>query len=296
MLMSFSQATSLITTLNKLYKLLAQWNQRGYVVGGFIRDWLLSKQTNDVDIAVDGNALRIAEDVAEDLGGKFVLLDKVNKIARVVISEKEQRWHLDFSSFKGDIEADLARRDFTINALAMELGQLGTTPPLKLIDPFSGRKDLEDKVVRAVSQQIFQDDAVRLLRAVRLAAELGFAIEPNTENLVHHYSQSIVKVPGERVREELLRLLSLPRAAYYLRYLDKLGLLLALIPELAEGKGVEQPTIHFWDIFDHSVETVDTIEFLIRERGYVSYCSLVRHDRGALIPRDFQRKQSQKFA
>ena len=282
-----SEIASLISTLDKLHEFLAQQSYHAYIVGGFIRDWLLGRRTNDVDIAVNGSALSIAGNIAESLGGKFVLLDDVNGIARVIVGEKEQQWNLDFSSFDGDIESDLARRDFTINALAMELGQLniiasaanmdskkfveflGEKPSqLKLIDPFSGKRDLENRIVRAVSQQIFQADAVRLLRAVRLAAELDFTIEPNTENLLRHYSQSITKIPGERIREELLRLLALPRSAYYIRYLDELGLLLSLIPELAEAKGVEQPTVHFWDVFDHSVETVAAIEFLIRESDW----------------------------
>ena len=127
---------------------------------------------------------------------------------------------------------------------------------------------MKDKIVRKVSEQIFEADAARLLRAVRLAAELDFTIEPDTESLIRRYSQTITEVPGERIREELLRLLTLPRAAYYLRYLDKLGLLLALIPELAEGKGVEQPTVHFWDVFEHSLQTVAAIEFLIRESDW----------------------------
>jgi poly(A) polymerase len=122
--------------------------------------------------------------------------------------------------------------------------------------------------VRGVSEQIFEADAARLLRAVRLAAELDFTIEPNTECLISRYSQAITEVSGERVREELLRLLTLPRAAYYLRYLDKLGLLFALIPELAESKGVEQPTVHFWDVFEHSLQTVAAVEFLIRESDW----------------------------
>ncbi|MBN2187409.1 MAG: CCA tRNA nucleotidyltransferase [Dehalococcoidia bacterium] len=276
--------TSLISTLSKLREFLAQQSYDSYIVGGFIRDWLLGRQTNDVDVAVNGNALSIAENVAESLGGKFVLLDDVNSIARVIVVEKEQQWHLDFSSFDGDIESDLARRDFTINALAMELGQLNIIASaenmnsrklaefsdekqsqLKLIDPFSGKRDLENGMLRAVSQQIFQADAVRLLRAVRLAAELDFTIETDTENLIRNYSQYITRIPGERIREELLRLLAMPRAAYHIRYLDELGLLLSLIPELAEAKGVEQPTVHFWDVFDHSVETVAAIEFLTRE-------------------------------
>jgi poly(A) polymerase len=271
--MPFWEISSLVTTLDKLHQLLAQRKCRSYIVGGFIRDQLLERQTKDVDIAVEGDALKIAAKVAKELGGKFVLLDEVNGIARVV-TEKEQRWYLDFSSFSGDIESDLARRDFTINTMAMELGQLGVIASvakqsqLKLIDPFSGEKDLRNRIVRAVSEQIFEADPARLLRAVRLAAELDFTIEPKTETLIRYYSQSITKISGERVREELLRLLSLPRAAYYLRYLDELGLLLTLIPELKESKGVEQPTVHFWDVFDHSLQTVAAIEFLTRENDW----------------------------
>jgi poly(A) polymerase len=298
--MSFTKSGNLPAILAKISHLLATQKKQGYIVGGFIRDWLLGRKTNDVDIAVSGAAATIARKVAKEIGGKFVLLNDVNNIARVVVIEDEQprgtsqnqeshgaEWHFDFSSFSGDIESDLARRDFTINAMAVELSQFVTAgktrrmsprksaafltekqSPLKLIDPFSGKEDLRDKIVRAVSEQIFEADAARLLRAVRLAAELDFTIEPNTESLIHHYSQSIIEVPGERVREELLRLFALPRAAYYMRYLDKLGLLLALIPELAESKGVEQPTVHFWDVFDHSLQTVAAIELLIRESDW----------------------------
>ncbi len=295
--MSFIKSGNLPASLAKISHLLAIQKRQGYIVGGFVRDWLLERKTNDIDIAVSGAALTIAREVAEEIGGKFVLLDDVNNIARVVVIEDEQpgrttqnqelrraEWHFDFSPFTGDIESDLARRDFTINAMALELSQFVTAStatktsprksanfltekqaPLKLIDPFSGEEDLRDKIVRGVSEQIFEADAARLLRAVRLAAELDFTIEPNTESLIRRYSQAIAEVSEERAREELLRLLTLPRAAYYLRYLDTLGLLLALIPELAESKGVEQPTVHFWDVFEHSLQTVAAIEFLIRE-------------------------------
>jgi poly(A) polymerase len=291
------KSSSLAATLAKISHLLDIQKKQGYIVGGFIRDLLLGRETNDIDIAVSGAAITIAREVAGEIGGKFVLLDDVNDVARVVVLEDEQprgnsqnqeshgaEWHFDFSPFSGDIETDLARRDFTINAMALELSQFITTgtatkrssresatPPAekrllsKLIDPFSGKEDLRDKIVRGVSEQIFEADAARLLRAVRLAAELDFTIEPVTESLIRRYSQAITEVPGERIREELLRLLALPRAAYYLRYLDTFGLLLALIPELADAKGVEQPTVHFWDVFDHSLQTVAAIEFLIRE-------------------------------
>jgi poly(A) polymerase len=298
--MSFIKSGNLPATLAKISHLLAIQEKQGYIVGGFIRDWLLGRKTNDIDIAVSGDAITIAREVAEEIGGKFVLLDDVNNVARVVVIEDEQlkgtsqnqelrgaEWHFDFSHFIGDIESDLARRDFTINAMALELSQFVAASTaakmssrksasflteeqstLKLIDPFSGREDLRDKTVRGVSEQVFEADAARLLRAVRLAAELDFTIEPKTESLIRRYSQAITEVPGERVREELLRLLTLPRAVDRLRYLDKLGLLLTLIPELAESKGVEQPTVHFWDVFEHSLQTVATIEFLIRESDW----------------------------
>jgi len=298
--MSFIKSGNLPATLAKISLLLAIQKKQGYIVGGFIRDWLLGRKTNDIDIAVSGDAITIAREVAKEIGGKFVLLDDVNNIARVVVIEDKKsrrtsqnqelrgaEWHFDFSPFTGDIESDLARRDFTINAMALELSQFVTASkatkmrsrksasfltakqaPLKLIDPFSGGGDLRDKIIRGASEQIFEADAARLLRAVRLAAELDFNIEPNTEALIRRYSQTITEVSGERIREELLRLLTLPRAAYHLRYLDKLGLLLALIPELAESKGVEQPTVHFWDVFEHSLQTVAAIEFLIRESDW----------------------------
>jgi poly(A) polymerase len=298
--MSIIKNGNLLAILAKISNLLAIQKKQGYIVGGFIRDWLLERKTNDIDIAVSGDAITIARKVAKEIGGKFVLLDDVNNIARVVVIEDEKprrttqnqewrgiEWHFDFSPFTGDIKSDLARRDFTINAMALELSQFVTVStatttssrksakppvekrsPLKLIDPFCGKDDLRDKIVRGVSEQIFETDAARLLRAVRLAAELDFTIEPNTESLILRYSQAITEVSEERVREELLRLLALPRAAYYLRYLDKLGLLLALIPELAEGKGVEQPTVHFWDVFEHSLQTVAAVEFLIRESDW----------------------------
>ena len=265
--MSVAGDVSLIATLNNLYEFMSQQNCHGYIVGGFIRDWLIGKQTNDVDIAVDGNALNVANEVARNFGGKFVLLDEENGIVRVVIDE-EQQLHFDFSSFYGNIESDLARRDFTIDAMAVELGQLKETLQLKPIDPFNGRKDLENRIIRAVSEQVFANDAVRLLRAVRLTAELDFTIEPNTDALIHQYAQSITQVAGERVREELMRLLNLPQTAHYLYYLDKLGLLLALIPELTQTKGVEQPVEHFWDVFEHSLQTVAATEFLVRENTW----------------------------
>ncbi len=293
--MLFLNNCNLPATLGKIARLLASQGRQGYLVGGFIRDLLLGRQTNDIDIAVSGTAITIANEVAREIGGRFVPLDEVNGLARVVMIEEEQQnqelrraeWHFDFSAFSHDIESDLARRDFTINSMALELSYFVTASTAtnlsyqelanlfaekqlhrEVIDLFSGEEDLRNKMVRAVSEQIFEADAARLLRAVRLAAELDFTIEPETESLIRRHANAITEVSRERVREDLLRLLTLPQAARHLSYLDELDLLTALIPELAESKGVEQPTVHFWDVFNHSLQTVAAIEFLLRENDW----------------------------
>jgi poly(A) polymerase len=256
----------LLTLLVKVSTILSQQNCPAYIVGGFVRDWLLGRKTADIDIAVKGDALSIAQEVARAIDGNYVLLDETNKVARVVVTDEHQ-WHLDFTSFSKDIQDDLARRDFTIDAMAIELQGL-ISGSSQLIDPFSGKMDLKKKLVRAVNPQIFAEDAARLLRAVRLAAELGFKIVPGTESLIRKDCQLAKLVPGERLREELVRLLALPGSAVSIRYLDKLGLLTAIIPELQELKGAKQPKEHYWNVFDHSVETMATAEFLLRESAW----------------------------
>jgi poly(A) polymerase len=244
---------------------LAEEGITAYLVGGFVRDTLLGRDTDDIDIAVDADALSTAAALADALDGKYVPLDEENGVGRVVLPET--KWHVDLSAFQDDILQDLARRDFTINAMALELNKSTATglDTGDLIDPFHGRDDLRRGIIRAVGPTVFVADAVRLLRAVRLAADLGFIIDNDTESLIRRHHQLIAEVPGERVREELLRLLSLPGAGPRLTYLDGLGLLTALIPELAPARGVDQPPMHVWDVFEHSIQSVAAVEFLLRE-------------------------------
>jgi poly(A) polymerase len=251
--------------LTKTSRFLTEKGIPAYLVGGFVRDMLLGRDTVDIDIAIGADALTVAAEVAGALCGKYVPLDAENRIGRVALTDI--RYQIDFSTLKGNIEQDLARRDFTVNAMAIRLDRkIGTSLDAeRLIDPFQGRRDLDEGTVKAVSDTVFADDAVRLIRAVRIAAELGFHIHSYTENLISQYSRLIAGIPGERVREELLRLLALPGAGARLAYMDKLGLLTALIPELAPAKGVDQPKVHVWDVFDHSIQTVVATEFLLRE-------------------------------
>ncbi len=257
--------------LTKVSNFLTEQSIQSYLVGGFVRDVLLGRDTADIDIAVAADALEIAPKLANALGGRYVLLDEVNRVGRVVLIDNEAsgRWELDFSTFSGSIEQDLARRDFTVDAIAVDLGESGTDyTSVQLIDPFGGWNDLRQGVIRAVSEAAFKSDAVRLLRAVRLAAELNFSIDNGTESLIRGYHHLIASVAGERVREELLRLLAVSHAGQFLLYLDELDLLTAVVPELAQTKGVEQPKEHFWNVFDHSIETVAAVDFVLRQGAW----------------------------
>lgn len=238
-----------------------------YLVGGYVRDSLLGRPTRDIDIAVAAAAPEVAERLATALKARYVALDEANEIARVVVIEDDTssaaRWHLDFSTIRTSIEENLSNRDFTINAISVDLRDLDSVCTACCIDPFHGRSDLEERLVRAVSETAFESDPARLLRAVRLAAEYGFTVEEHTEALIRSQSHLIRRVAGERLREELRRLLSVRNSAHYLYYLDHLGLLTAMIPELTLTKGVEQPVEHYWDVFQHSIETVAALERLL---------------------------------
>lgn len=260
-----------LSLLIKVSSFFGELKIKSYVVGGLVRDTLLGRETVDIDIALMADALEIASKLADAVGGKYVLIDKANRVSRVVLADKEApsseaQWVLDFTTFKGNIEQDLAQRDFTIDAMAIDLGQLGKgLSEIKLIDPFNGQGDLDQGVLKAVSGTAFKSDAARLLRAVRLATELGFKVEKNTEALIWQSSNLITGVAGERVRDELLRLLAIADAGKSLTYLDELGLLTAVFPELVQTKGVQQPKEHFWDVFSHSLKTVTAVDYLLRQ-------------------------------
>ena len=265
-----------LSLLTRIKERIASHNIRVYIVGGFLRDLVLTRDTADVDIALEADALDIAPRVATHLGGKFVPLDKVNKVGRVILPEPEVhsgigQWQIDFSTIEDDIEQDLGRRDFTIDAMAIHLDSIiRGVAVTEIIDPFKGLKDIQQRVVRATGDTVFRVDAARLLRAVRLAAELGFSIGQETEALIRRDCHLITAVAGERVREELLRLLATTGTGQLLIYMDDLGLIGALIPELNETKGVEQPREHQWDVFNHSVKTVDAVDFVLK-RGSWQY-------------------------
>jgi poly(A) polymerase len=260
---------NLISTRNRrLLKRIAtffiQYDVKAYLVGGYVRDALLKRKTADIDVAVKGNALTLGKLLAEKLGGTYVLLDLENKVARIVLKDAKKT-ELDLTSFEGKIETDLKRRDFTINAIAADLDEVtAASGDIKLIDPLKGIDDLTEGIVRAASDTTFFDDPVRVLRAVRFQTELGFQIHNHTEVLIKKATSLLHRSAGERIREELMRLLDASHYAQTISYLDELGILTAVFPELITAEGVTQPVEHHWDVFNHSLKCVGTVDYVLR--------------------------------
>ncbi|MDD5121872.1 MAG: HD domain-containing protein [Dehalococcoidales bacterium] len=247
-----------------------------FIVGGYLRDCFLNRTPEDIDLAITDDALTAAPALAEHLGGHFVILDRQNHIARIVFPVQQQSAtgikHMDVNTIHGNIICDLARRDFTINAMALPIEKAGKLSggviPSGLIDPHNGVSDISSKTLSAVTSQIFKDDGLRLLRCIRFSRELEFKIDDKTLSMLERHSDCIRGVAGERIREELLRIFRLPETGSVVLQLDKLGILNGIIPELAPCKTTQQPKEHHWDVFGHSVKCIDAVDYLLRKSNW----------------------------
>jgi poly(A) polymerase len=233
-----------------------------YLLGGFIRDTLLHRVSYDIDLAVSGDAKEQAHGIALAMGGTFVPLDHERGIYRVAaITPDDGRWTVDIATLQGTIDDDLRRRDFTVDALAVPLADTGVPyGDWPIIDPTGGLNDLASKTLRLTGPDVLAADPLRLIRAVRIAVQTGFDIEPETADAVREQVSLISTVSAERVREELLTILSLPGVWRSVELLDTLGLMDEILPELTPARGVEQPKEHHWDVFEHSLHCTEFAE------------------------------------
>jgi putative nucleotidyltransferase with HDIG domain len=258
------------TLLVQIVQLIREMDTPAYLVGGTVRDELLKVQgvvatgpfrLYDLDFAVPGDGMLVARRIADALGGSYYPLDPERGVGRAVLTEGQDRVRIvDVSRFQGpDLMADLAGRDFTVNAMARDVTVDAHDP----IDPHGGQADLEARQLRAVSDSSIRADPVRGLRAVRLSAQLGFEIEAHTRRLIRDAAPDLAGVSAERVRDELTKTLSLPSAADSLRRLDALNLLAEIIPEVTALKGLAQTGRHRWDAYDHTLQAVAELETLL---------------------------------
>ena len=253
--------------IEKLAACCAPRGTDAYLVGGSVRDWLLSaKPGQDIDIAVSGDPEAIAREIAGRFGGTVVPLSPAHGIVRVAVpaddGAEDGPWNIDVDGFTGTIEADLARRDFSVNAMAVPLA--GWPSSDSLIDMCGGRADLATKTIRALGPTVFQDDPGRLMRTVRLAGQLKFRVEPGTSKLIAADAGLLASVSPERIREEFLTILSLDGAKGQIEVLDHFGLFEQVIPELQTAKGVDQPNMHYWDVWGHTMQTVEAAELITK--------------------------------
>ena len=231
-----------------------------FLVGGAVRDVLRSHPIHDYDFVVQGDALRYARKVADHIEGSYFPLDEERSTARVIYSDKKgMRTVLDFSAFRGaSLEIDLEDRDFTINAMALDLRS-----PQSLLDPLGGSSDLIKKTITACSRSSFINDPLRILRAIRMAAGFEMRIHPETRMLMREAVHLLENVSPERLRDELFRMLRGPKPHITIRALDLIGALSYILPELEALKGVEQSPPHVKDVWEHTLDTLKNLELLL---------------------------------
>jgi tRNA nucleotidyltransferase/poly(A) polymerase len=230
-----------------------------YLIGGAVRDLLLGKATHDLDFTLAGDVFHISRKIADKIGAAFYPLDEERNTARLVLHKADgSRVTYDFAAFRGlDLEKDLRSRDFTINAMAIDIRQ-----PTGLLDPLLGAADLRAHTLRACSPTAISDDPVRILRAVRLAAAYHLHILPETLSQMRQAAPQLAYISTERVRDELFRILAGPRPATSLRALDMLGVFSVTLPELTQLKGLEQSPPHILDAWRHTLDVAQKLEVI----------------------------------
>ena len=256
--------SSLPQEVLKIWKKLIENGYSAYLVGGCVRDLLLKRKPKDWDITTNAKPEEILkifpnafyENRFGTVGVKTGSEDETLKVIEIT-TFRQEREYFDFRRpseviFTQNLESDLHRRDFTINALALSFEG-------EIIDLFNGLLDLERKIIRTVGnpEERFREDALRLLRAIRLACELNFSIEDETFKAIKKFSDLIQYISSERIRDELNRILMSKNAVLGIELLRQTGLLKEILPELDRSYGVTQNKHHKYDVYTHCLKSLD---------------------------------------
>lgn len=248
-----------------------------YVVGGYVRDLIINRPSNDIDCAVMGDGICLGRETCQEIGlrtGSSPSLQEFKQFGtckfqyetteiefvgmrKETYTQGSRKPHVE----AGTLEDDLHRRDFSINAMAVSLNKDGYG---ELIDPFNGTEDLERQIIRSHRDpdQSFVEDPLRMLRAIRFASQLYFDIDPDTFDAIVHNANEIKNLSTERITEELNKLILSPKPSYGFKLLDAAGLLKMFFPELVALKGVETRNgkAHK-DNFEHTLEVLDHVAY-----------------------------------
>ncbi|NPV92312.1 MAG: HD domain-containing protein [Firmicutes bacterium] len=239
-----------------------------YVVGGTVRDVLIGRVSRDIDLLFFGDAWEMAAELAREIGGSWFVLDEAHRQVRVV-SRGGHGFHLDISESRGaTLLENLGQRDFTVNAMALSIedyqgfliDQDLNRLKERVVDPVGGLPDIRERTLRVSHRLAFEDDPLRMLRALRLAGKIGLVIEPVTRQMIIDSSGLLRQSAPERVRDEIFQILSLPQSAGLIVESHSLGLLRAVLPEMAATVGVTQNQHHALDVWGHSLAALKSLE------------------------------------
>ena len=252
----------------QISKLAAEQQKEAYLIGGYVRDYFLKRPSKDIDIVVIGDGIQLAKKLAEQISKSDFAFFKNFGTAMVKTPEyeiefvgarKESYNHLSRKPKvePGTLEDDQLRRDFTINALAINLSEQHFG---ELLDPFNGLQDLHNKIIRTPGnpELTYSDDPLRMMRAIRFASQLGFEIEENSLNAIRTEKERIRIVSKERITDELNKMLLSPKPSVGFKLLFDTGLLEIIFPELHKLHGVEKINGKgHKDNFYHTLEVLD---------------------------------------
>ncbi len=256
--------------LRKIGTLADVANLRVYVVGGYIRDMLLGRQVKDVDVVVVGNGIVFAREVAQSLGKtNLVVFEKfgtamlqLNDMKIEFVGARKESYSRKSRKPRvkeASLEDDLSRRDFTMNAIAASLSRESFGD---IVDPFDGRKDLQKRIIRTPlePEKTFDDDPLRILRAMRFACQLGFKVEPSLIKAARKMAGRLEIVSQERISDEFLKIMLSATPSVGLQLMFDSGVLKVVFPEVFALSGVEQRKEHHHkDVFLHTMKVVDNV-------------------------------------
>ena len=287
----------------RIKKIIAKFQENKaeiYIVGGAVRDLILGREVNDWDFTTNLTPEEMKKIFPKNSFynnnfGTLSIVEKDGEIFEVTTFRTERGYsdgrHPDEVKWGKTLEEDLERRDFTVNAMAIELQnplvsqsstsslkEGGSLNNYKIIDLFEGQKDLENKLIRTVGNpdERFGEDALRLMRAVRIAGQIEFNIEEKTLESIQKNAKLINNIAGERVRDELFKILLLPTPSTGIEWLRKSGLLEQIMPELVSGLGMIQKGHHIDDVWTHNLKTLDNCQ----SKNPITRLAALLHDVG----------------
>jgi len=293
--------TSIPSPVSQVTKKLRDAGFESYLIGGCVRDLFIGRIPKDWDVTTNATPEQIIalfpdsfyENTFGTVGVKTEDEDPTLKVIEItpyrLESEYTDKRRPDAVVWSKTLDHDLKRRDFTINAIA--IGE--KDGKLEIVDLFDGQKDLENKVIRTVGDPHlrFSEDALRIMRAIRLSVELGFHVEPETEKAIKTHAKLLGHISQERIRDEFSKAIMSPHPEDAISFMRNTGILPFVIPELEEGFGMEQTQAHAFDVWTHILKTVQ--HSADKKFPFEIRLAALLHDIGKPRTRRFSRETNQ---